>query len=64
MTRSKLTTKASEQLTEQADDAAYFLRILSNGIRLRALCLVLDGELSVGAINAMIGVSQAVLCQH
>lgn len=54
----------SAQLTKQADKAAHFLRVLSNRHRLRVLCLLLDGELSVGEINASIKVSQAVLSQH
>lgn len=54
----------SAQLTDQADEAAHFLRVLANGIRLRVLCLLLEGAMSVGEINRVIKVSQAVLSQH
>ena len=60
----KSATTIMAQLARQADQAAQFLRVLSNGHRLRVLCLLMDGEMSVGEINAMIDVSQSVLSQH
>ena len=64
MARKRPTSTMTSQLTRQADKAAGFLRVLSNGHRLRVLCLLLEGERSVGEINTMIEVSQSVLSQH
>lgn len=55
---------ANRSLAKQAAQAARLLRVMSNGHRLRVLCLLLGGEMSVGQINNMIDVSQSVLSQH
>jgi DNA-binding transcriptional ArsR family regulator len=57
-------TIAARKLAKQAGQAAKLLRVMSNGHRLRVLCLLLGGEMSVGQINGMIEVSQSVLSQH
>lgn len=47
-----------------ADEAARLLKMLANGQRLRVLCLLVDGELSVGQINERVELSQSALSQH
>lgn len=49
---------------ESAGRAAALLRLLGNEKRLMVLCQLADGELSVGAIQARIGLSQSALSQH
>lgn len=51
-------------LEESAGRAASLLRLLGNEKRLMVLCQLADGELSVGAIQARIGLSQSALSQH
>jgi len=51
-------------MRENADDAVRLLKMLANGQRLRILCLLVDGELSVGQINERIDLSQSALSQH
>ncbi|MGE0387290.1 MAG: ArsR/SmtB family transcription factor [Gammaproteobacteria bacterium] len=47
-----------------AQDAARLLRALANPHRLLILCTLGDGELSVGALNDRIDLSQSALSQH
>lgn len=49
---------------ESAARAATLLRLLGNEKRLMILCQLADGELSVGAIQRQIGLSQSALSQH
>jgi DNA-binding transcriptional ArsR family regulator len=49
---------------DSADRAARLLRALSNERRLMILCQLTDGELTVGAIQARIELSQSALSQH
>lgn len=51
-------------MRRSADAAARLLKMLANGQRLRVLCLLVDGELSVGQINERIDLSQSALSQH
>ncbi|UGB47286.1 metalloregulator ArsR/SmtB family transcription factor [Frateuria edaphi] len=49
----------------RADEAARLLKALGNPQRLRVLCLLVDGELSVGQIHkALPDLSQSALSQH
>jgi DNA-binding transcriptional ArsR family regulator len=48
----------------QAEEAADLLKALSNPQRLRVMCLLIDGEKTVGEINAEIELSQSALSQH
>lgn len=49
----------------RADEAASLLKALSNPQRLRVLCLLVGGELSVGQIHkALPDLSQSALSQH
>lgn len=49
---------------EGAARAAALLRVLGNERRLLMLCQLADGELSVGALQSRIGLSQSALSQH
>ena len=51
-------------LAANADRAADLMRQLSNQNRLMILCTLINGELSVGALNALIPLSQSSLSQH
>lgn len=54
----------SAELTQHADAAARLLKALANPHRLQVLCALNDGELSVGALNDRILISQSALSQH
>lgn len=47
-----------------AGDAARLLKALANENRLQVLCLLAEGERSVGDINALLDLSQSALSQH
>jgi DNA-binding transcriptional ArsR family regulator len=47
-----------------ADAAAVMLRTLANSHRLMVLCVLGDDEMSVGALNARMALSQSALSQH
>lgn len=49
---------------ESAGRAADLLRVLGNEKRLMVLCQLADGELTVGTLQARIGLSQSALSQH
>ena len=54
----------ADALRTNSDDAAQLLKMLANGQRLRMLCLLVEGEMSVGQINARVDLSQSALSQH
>ncbi len=54
----------AQAMRDNADDAAQLLKMLANGQRLRILCLLVEGELSVGQINRFVDLSQSALSQH
>jgi DNA-binding transcriptional ArsR family regulator len=47
-----------------AGDAARLLKSLANERRLQVLCLLAEGERSVGELNAQLDLSQSALSQH
>ena len=47
-----------------AEEAAGLLRLLGNPQRLRVLCHLAEGELSVGALQARLDLGQSALSQH
>ncbi|MDN3639062.1 metalloregulator ArsR/SmtB family transcription factor [Simiduia curdlanivorans] len=51
-------------LAEHAGSAAALLKQLANPHRLMLLCTLIDGELSVGELNARVPLSQSALSQH
>lgn len=50
--------------SDQARQAATLLRALANPTRLMLLCLLVEGEHSVGELNQRIPMSQSALSQH
>jgi len=59
-----LTLFPTELLEQSAARAAALLRLLGNEKRLLVLCQLAEGELSVGALQARVGLSQSALSQH
>ncbi len=51
-------------LRTNASQAARLLRALSNENRLMLLCLLFEGEKTVGELNASLPLSQSALSQH
>lgn len=64
MPRSTPAPSLAESMASQADAAAALLKVLGNAQRLRILCLLVEGEHSVGEINAQVALSQSALSQH
>ena len=55
---------ASTDIRDHAGQAASLLRALGNENRLLILCALMEGELSVGALNEVVDLSQSALSQH
>jgi DNA-binding transcriptional ArsR family regulator len=53
-----------DQLVENAALAERYMKILANQNRLMILCSLVNGELSVGELNAIVPLSQSALSQH
>ena len=53
-----------QAMQAQAGLAAQLLKTLANEHRLLILCLLSEGELSVGQINAQLPLTQSALSQH
>lgn len=51
-------------MARQAEQAAELLKAMAHPHRLRVLCLLVDGERSVGEINHDVDLSQSALSQH
>ena len=51
-------------LRDKASQAARLLRALSNENRLMLLCLLFEGEKTVGELNESLDLSQSALSQH
>lgn len=64
MNRRRQPSSPAAQMQARADEAADLLKAMSNPQRLRVLCLLLDREMSVGEINALVDLSQSALSQH
>lgn len=52
------------QMREHAEDATVLLKTLANEMRLNILCLLCEGEMSVGELNKHLDLSQSALSQH
>lgn len=52
------------EFEKSAREAAKLLSALANERRLLILCMIVDKELSVGDLQAQIGISQSALSQH
>lgn len=59
-----MTTTNLNQMQEHAQAAAGLLKALANENRLMILCSLIDGEISVGELNARVPLSQSALSQH
>ena len=53
-----------ESMRSHAASAARLLKTLGNEKRLMLLCLLVEGERSVGELNARLDLSQSALSQH
>ncbi|AEF54660.1 ArsR/SmtB family transcription factor [Marinomonas posidonica] len=53
-----------QEMITQSSQAAMFLKALSNENRLLILCHLLEGEMSVTALNEKLPLSQSALSQH
>lgn len=53
-----------QELSKSADRASEFLKSLASPLRLRILCMVIDGERSVGDIADALSVRQSAVSQH
>ncbi len=51
-------------LAAAADQASEFLKSLANPVRLRILCLLADGEVTVGEITDKLAARQSSISQH
>ena len=49
---------------KNVQDAVKILKALSNERRLMIVCALYEGEMSVGALEDLIGLSQSALSQH
>ena len=54
----------TESSVNAPEQAARFLKSLAHRDRLKVLCVLLDNELSVAAIEAQVGASQSAISQH
>lgn len=54
----------AESMRAHAADATRLLKVLANEKRLMLLCLLVEGERSVGELNARVELSQSALSQH
>lgn len=66
---SKRKTNTSTQppihaIQSHAREATAFLKALANEQRLMILCILLEGPLTVGALNERLDLSQSALSQH
>jgi len=64
MSRNLPSPSPAELMQANAVAASDLLKAMANPQRLRVLCLLIEGELSVGEINSRIGLSQSALSQH
>ncbi len=51
-------------IEKKADELAKLLKSISHPIRLKILCLLLDGEQTVGQIRSVLKTSNANISQH
>lgn len=53
-----------EKMAASSQEAASFLKLLGSSKRLMILCVLMDEEMSVGALNDRVSLSQSALSQH
>ncbi|MDZ7749373.1 MAG: metalloregulator ArsR/SmtB family transcription factor [Halofilum sp. (in: g-proteobacteria)] len=64
MTASTAPALDPDRMARSAGDAARFLRAIGNDNRLMVLCRLVEGELTVGELQARVPLSQSALSQH
>ncbi len=52
------------EMKKGSAQAELFLKQMANANRLMILCALMDGELSVGDLNAQVDLTQSALSQH
>lgn len=57
-------TLALAEFEQKSEKASELLKAMSNPFRLRILCQLLGGEMSVGDLQPLVGLSQSALSQH
>jgi DNA-binding transcriptional ArsR family regulator len=62
--KGELPIAMADDMVPHAESAAELLKAMANPHRLQMLCLLAEGELSVGALNQLIPISQPALSQH
>ena len=62
--KQKFMGESSARMREHAADAARLMNALGNESRLMILCMLAEGEQSVGALNEAIALSQSALSQQ
>jgi ArsR family transcriptional regulator, virulence genes transcriptional regulator len=53
-----------DEMSQHAEQAAQFLKLMANPHRLMILCHLLDQEMSVSELNQHLPLSQSALSQH
>lgn len=59
-----MNTKQAAQMRDKSEQAAGFLKSLSNPVRLLALCHLIDKPLCVSELEGITNISQSALSQH
>jgi ArsR family transcriptional regulator len=59
-----LANTAGDLTEARAEEVSAILRVVANPNRLRLLCLLVEGERSVGEMEAMLGIRQPTLSQQ
>ena len=59
-----VSASAATAMQARAGEASELLKAMANPQRLRVLCLLVEREMSVGEINALVDLSQSALSQH
>lgn len=64
MSTARTPTIDAKAMRRHAASAARVMKALANRHRLLVLCVLAEGEVSVGALNARVSLSQSALSQH
>lgn len=62
--QSAATLLTAEEMADHAEEAAEVLKSIANPNRMMILCSLTGGEMTVGAINEQVPLSQSALSQH
>ena len=64
MKKQEFNAESMEQMRLHAPDAAGLMKVLGNESRLMILCILAEGERSVGELNKIVPLSQSALSQQ